>query len=48
LPIPHHWLLLAKENQLISTIKPYLQIIQQTDAHLSPKLIDKALVIAGE
>jgi hypothetical protein len=41
-------LLLAKENRLISAIKPYLQIIQQTDAHLSPKLIDKALLIAGE
>ena len=41
-------LLLAKENQLVSAIKPYLQIIQQTDAHLSTKLIDKALLIAGE
>ncbi|WP_424566598.1 hypothetical protein [Thiothrix litoralis] len=40
--------MLAKESQLIPTIKPYLQIIQQTDAHLSTKLIDKALLIAGE
>jgi len=41
-------LLLAKENNLIPTIKPYLHIIQQTDAHLGQALIDKALLIAGE
>lgn len=41
-------LLLAKENGLIPAIKPYLAIIQQSDAHLGKDLIAYVLRIAGE
>ena len=41
-------LLLAKDNGLISSIKPHLDRIQQSNIHISQKLINEALIIAGE
>jgi len=41
-------LLLAKENGFIPKIKPYLEMIQQSNIHISQRLINEALKIAGE
>lgn len=41
-------LLLAKEKGLISSIKPYLESIQQSEIYISKGLIQQALILASE
>ena len=41
-------LLLAKEQELISAIKPYLELIQQSEIHIGKELIQQALTLANE
>ncbi len=41
-------LLLAKERKLIKAIKPLLTLLNASDIHLSSRVIEKALQLAGE
>jgi predicted nucleic acid-binding protein len=41
-------LLLAKKNELISMVRPYLDTLQQSTLHISQNLINEALKIADE
>jgi len=41
-------LLLAKDQKLITEIKPLLTLLDASDIHLSSRIIDKALELAGE
>ena len=41
-------LLLAKEKGLIERIKPYIDIIEESDIHIKKEVIDYALDLAGE
>ncbi len=41
-------LLLAKDKGLIPAIKPYLELIQQSEIHIGKELIQQALTLAKE
>jgi predicted nucleic acid-binding protein len=41
-------LLIAKEKGLIEQIKPYIEIIKESDIYISEELIDYVLELAGE
>ena len=41
-------LLLAKNNGLVSKVKPHLDALQQSELHISQGLINEALKMAGE
>lgn len=41
-------LLLAKEKGLIERIRPYIEIIKESDIHIKKNVIDYALDLAGE
>lgn len=40
--------LAVKEKGLIEQIKPYVEIIKESDIHISEELIDYVLELAGE
>lgn len=41
-------LLLAKDKGLVSTVKPHLDVIQQSNIHIGHDLIKKVLILADE